>query len=271
MPTDTPRMKHSRHARPSVLALATSVMATTLLLAACGGGGGDEGQTDSGLVPTPPALGATLYTDATAVRPLVPGATWQYRGTAPGNLAYVSTVTHASATPGVLESATNTFNQGAAGVHVAVVNGNVVQPDAEDIDGDGVNDIANAIELRSPIRVGDQIVFFDKRLPGAVQDVDLDGRPETLDFAVYSQVIGAEDVTLTGLPTQHAVRVDHVITFRFVLSKDNSTTPTYKTTQSIWYAPSLGVVRRRLDTPAANLVDRDISDERLTDWSGLPG
>lgn len=260
------------HRRTPPWRRAALTVAAGLALAACGGGGNEDGGQDgSGLVPTPPTLGATLYADATAVRPLVAGATWQYRGTTPGNAAYVSTVTHTSATPGVLESATNTFNQGASSVHIAVVNGNIVQPDAEDIDGDGVNDISNAIELRSPVRVGDQIVFFDKRLPGAVQDIDLDGRAETLDLAVYSQVIGAEDVTLTGLPTQHAVRVDHVIAFRFVLSKDNSATPTYKTTQSIWYAPSLGVVRRRLDTPNANLVDRDISDERLTGWAGLPG
>lgn len=271
MPIGARPMDHACVSRPSRCRRATAAGMTLLLLAACGGGGGDDAQRESGLVPTPAALGATLYADATAVRPLVAGASWQYAGTAPGNLPYVSTVTHASATPGVLESATNTFDQGAGSVHVAVVNGNVVQPDAVDVDGDGANDLSNAVELRSPLRVNDQIVYFDRRIPGAVQDIDLDGRTETLDFALYSTVVGAEDVALAGLPTQHAVRVDHVSLFRFVLSKDNTTTPTYRITQSVWYAPSLGVVRRRLDAPAANLIDRDISDERLTGWSGLPG
>ncbi|HEV8689497.1 MAG TPA: hypothetical protein VGQ91_04305, partial [Ideonella sp.] len=54
------------------------------LLAGCGGGGGggDE-RTTSGLVPAAPTPGATLFADATVLRPLVPGASWSYSGTDP--------------------------------------------------------------------------------------------------------------------------------------------------------------------------------------------
>lgn len=265
-------MRVNRLARPRA-GLRTMLAAALLagLLAGCGGGGGgDDGPDTSGLVPTAPALGATLYADATVLRPLVPGASWQYAGTAPGNVAYTSSVTHAAASPGVLETATNTFNGGAGSVHVAIVNGDVVQPDPEDLDGDGVADISNAIELRSPVRVNDQVVVFDRRLPGALDDVDGDGRAETFDLAAYSRVIGTEDVALDGLPTQHAVRVDHVVAGRVILSKDGQATPVISATQSVWYAEGLGIVRRRLDAPALDGVNRDITDERLTGWDGLP-
>lgn len=258
--------------QPSARAGARHLLAVALLaglLAGCGGGG-DDGPDKTGLVPTAPAPGATLYADATVLRPLVPGASWQYAGTAPGSVAYTSTVTQASAGVGVIESASNTFNGGAASMHVAVVNGNVVQPDPEDLDGDGVADISNTIELRSPVRVNDQLVVFDRRMPGALEDIDGDGRAETFDLAAYSRVIGAEDVALDGLPTQHAVRVDHVVAGRVILSAGGQATPAVTATQSIWYAEGLGIVRRRLDAPALDGVSREITDERLTGWDGLP-
>ena len=242
-------------------------------LTACGGGGGgsDGGDEGTGLVPMPPALGATLAADATTLRPLVPGAVWQYAGTTASGAGYDNTVSHAAAATGVTETGTNTYASGEASVHVVALNGSILQPDPEDVDGDGVADVSNFVELRSPVRVNDQIVAFDERVPGLVPDVDGDGRAEYLDLAVYSRVIGAEDVALDGLPTQHAVRVDHVVIGRVVLSKDGTKLPSVSSTQSIWYAASLGIVRRRLDAPSEDGLSREITDERLTGWSGLPG
>ena len=242
-------------------------------LTACGGGGdsGDDGGDDgTGLVPDAPALGATLAADATTLRPLVPGAVWQYAGTAPSGGTYDNTITHTAASPGVTESGTNTFDSGEGSVHVVALNGQILQPDPQDADGDGVADISNFVELRSPVRVNDQIVAFDERIPGLVPDVDGDGQAEHFDLAIYSRVIGAEDVALEGLPTQHAVRVDHIVIGRVVLSKDGTRLPSLSSTQSVWYAPSLGIVRRRLDAPSDDGLSRDVTDERLTGWSGLP-
>ena len=243
-------------------------------LTACGGGGDDDGDGNeggTGLVPTPPALGATLAADATTLRPLVPGAVWQYAGTNASGEAYDNTISHTAASPGVVETGTNTFDSGAGSVHVAAINGQIIEPDPQDADGDGVADFSNLVELRSPVRVNDQIVAFDERIPNLVPDVDGDGLSEFFDLAIYSRVIGAEDVALDGLPTQHAVRVDHVAIGRVVLSKDGSKLPSVSSTQSIWYAPGLGIVRRRLDAPSDDGLSRDVTDERLTGWSGLPG
>ncbi len=265
------------HPRPSmgqrqrVLARTTLVMAlTTLALAGCGGSDTGDESGPTGLVPTAPALGATLFNDATVLRPLVAGASWQYAGIAPDGDSYANVITQASASPGVTESGTNTFDGGASSVHVTAVNGNIIQPDPIDANGDGINDFANLIELRSPVRVNDQIVAIDQRLSNMVPDVDGDGHAEALDLATYSRVIGTEEVDLNGPPTQQAVRIDRVTAARVVLSKDGQKLPTVSSTQTVWYAPSLGVVRRRLDQPSESGIGRDVTDERLTAWAGLP-
>jgi hypothetical protein len=251
--------------------MAAALMAAALTACGGGGGGDDSGDEGTGLVPDAPALGATLAADAITLRPLVPGAVWQYAGTTPSGGAYGNTVTHTAASSGVTETGSNTFDSGEDSVHVVALNGQILQPDPQDADGDGVVDISNFVELRSPVRVNDQIVALDERIPGLVPDADGDGKAEFFDLAIYSRVIGAEDVALDGLPTQHAVRVDHIVIGRVVLSKDGTKLPSLSSTQSVWYAPSLGIVRRRLDAPSDDGLGRDVTDERLTGWSGLPG
>jgi hypothetical protein len=258
--------------RQRALARTALAMAlTTLALAGCGGGGDtDDDSGPTGLVPTAPALGATLFNDATVLRPLVAGASWQYAGIAPDGDSYTNVITQTSASPGVTESGTNTFDSGPSHVHVTAVNSNIIQPDPIDANGDGINDFANLIELRSPVRVNDQIVAIDQRLSNMVPDIDGDGHAEALDLATYSRVIGTEDVDLNGPPTQQAVRIDRITAARVVLSKDGQKLPTVTSTQTVWYAPSLGVVRRRLDQPSESGIGRDVTDERLTAWDGLP-
>ncbi|MEK8032413.1 hypothetical protein AACH06_16425 [Ideonella sp. DXS29W] len=243
----------------------------SLMLAGCGGGGDDEGGDDTtGLVPTAPTLGATLYNDATVLRPLVDGASWSYAGVNADGVAYTNVVTHEGVSSGVEETASDTFDAGEGSVHVIASNGSIIQPDPIDVNEDGIPDIASAVELRSPVRVNDQFVALDKRLSNMVPDIDGDGRGEALDLATYARVIGNEDVVLSGLPTMTAVRIDRITAARVVLSKDGSKLPTVTSTISTWYAPSIGIIRRRLDAPAESGVGRDVTDERITGWSGLP-
>lgn len=265
----TTRRPIARPLRPAPRALALAAL-TTLALAGCGGGQSDDEDDTTGLVPTAPTPGATLFSNATVLRPMVAGARWEYAGIAPDGDSYANVVTHASATPGVTESGTNILDSGASSTHLVVVNGNIVQPDPADANGDGVPDFADAIELRSPVRVNDQIVIVDKRQPDAIPDIDGDGRREYFDVAMYSRVIGTEDVALNGLPTLQAVRVDRTQKARVVLSKDGQALPTYTTLYSVWYAPSVGIVRRRFEKPTDDGLDKDVTDERVTGWSGLP-
>jgi len=245
------------------------VAALVTTVSACGGGGGDdEGASGTGLVPAAPPLGATLYADAAVLRPMVPGATWDYAGTDSSWVSYTNTVSQAAHAVGVTESSSNTFNFGPGSVHMALVNGEVVQLDATDKDGAYV-ELDDVVELRSPVVVNDQYVLFDERSEGTFDDADGDGVSEAAEMALYVRVIGLEDVQLAGLPTQQAVRVDQVLVARAVMSKTGLAQYLFTDTFSTWYAPSLGVVRRR-QAFAGFSGGVVTSDERLTGWAGLP-
>src|ERR1700710_1594578 len=106
------------------LAFTGLALATAVGLSAFGGGGGgddvdpDGGTTTSHLIPTPLPLGVTLYGDASDMRPIKDGATWNYTGTTTAYtgatpVSYVTSTTQsASNDTAAVESTTNTGNAG---------------------------------------------------------------------------------------------------------------------------------------------------------------
>ncbi|MFZ5548873.1 MAG: dockerin type I domain-containing protein [Pseudomonadota bacterium] len=250
-------------------------LSAVMVLSACGGGGG-EGEENppqtTGLVPEAPPLGATLAPQAASLQPLAPGATWTYTGAyfgTPGfSMEYSNVVSHTAAPRGVIEAATDAFALGPTEIALGIVGGNVVQTSQVDFDGDGKVDAIDPIVLRSPVRQNDQIVHTDSRML-TNSDSDGDGLKDSLDFAIYSRVIGTETVELGGsLGNVSAVRVDLVTVGRMVLTA-GAIWPTYTTTLSTWYAPSLGAVRRRLDQGAPPNQFAPYSDELLDSVTGL--
>jgi hypothetical protein len=213
-----------------------------------------------------------LATQAAALRPLVPGATWVYQGVYYGapdlGTEYTNVITHAAAPRGVIETADNDFLfQQQSETALAIDKENVVLAGPVDFDEDGAVDAIDPIVLRSPVREGDQIVYFDKRTLTS-SDPDGDGQKDSIDLAIYSQVVGSEPATLGGgLGDVTAVRVDTVTKVRMVLTS-GAVWPTSTTKRSYWYAAGLGVVQRRLEpsSPAEFLIH---ADEVLTAVSGL--
>jgi hypothetical protein len=230
--------------------------------------GGDDKNEGAGLVPAAPPIGVTLYSDATVLRPMVPGAIWQYEGVDSDGTGYSSTVSQAAQSVGVMESSSNAFNGGARGLHLAAVDGNVVQLDGLDASG-GFVDYDDPVELRSPVRVNDQFVIFELHDEASLSDSDGDGVGESFDMAMYRRVIGLETVRLAGLADQQAVRVDTVLAARAVLSRTALVQPVFTETTSTWYAPSRGIVRqtRTFVGPTGGSL---VTSENLTGWSGLP-
>jgi len=256
-------------------------LVTVLSLAACGGGGGggdsggsDGGQALSGLMPAAPAIGASLFQDASVLRPVSDGARYDYRGqftSASGATptVYLNTVRQTASGANFNEIASNALNQGDDVSVVSVAGGTVSMVGSLDLTGTGAAVIQNPAELQSPVRQGDRYTLIDQHLDAVVDDLDGDGKKEALDIAVYRQIGGMEDVALENIGTVSALRADLVLISRVRASASGSYLPMVTATQSTWYREGVGVVRMRLDSPNDAGTDRQITDERLVRWDGL--
>lgn len=243
----------------------------TAVLAACGGGGGGGsgggggGNTLSGLIPASGPLGATLLADATRLRVLRPGATWRYAGRSIAG-EHVNVVTQSSAASGVDEHASNGLGDGPDTYGVRFVGGEVRQRTS--LPAFGLPEEVDFVELRSPVRVNDQITQFDRRLANAIDDLDGDGRAEALDIAVWTVVVGEETLDLAQRRGVRSVRVDTFIAARV----RGSTGPVGEVVtgdQSVWYAEGIGIVRMRTRVPGNTPGIPDETTEELDAWDGL--
>jgi hypothetical protein len=250
----------------------------TLALWACGGGGGgDSGggpasppvSGGSGLIPTAPALGATLANDATTLRPLVTNAVWTYRGVESDSgtsTVYTNTVSHQASGAGeVSESGTNQANLGAYQQNVSHRSGEVHVSSTVDL-GNGQSQTVDQLELRSPVRVNDQVTHLDVAGADLGTDLDGDGRNETLDVASYSRVIGEETLDLVSFPGVSAVRVSTFVVARVRGTRGQTATDT--STLDTWYAPGIGIVRIGTDLPNS-IGGRTVTNETLVNYDGV--
>jgi hypothetical protein len=229
------------------------------------------------MIPAAPALGAVLWSDATAYRPLGDGYTWSYRGrdASPGPSApalYASSVSHKSGSNGTItETSTNVLAPGSGtdDVTVAVSGGTILVTETLDPFGPASAVSVTAPELRSPVRQGDQYTAFERTFTNTGVDVDRDGKQDDADLAAYSRVIGEEDAPLANGSSVRALRVDLVLLTRFKRSSDSQYTPVSQAVQSTWYVRGIGPVRRTLKTPGVTGPDGLDVDERLATFDGI--
>tara|TARA_B100001105_G_scaffold99628_1_gene79678 strand:+ start:463 stop:2412 length:1950 start_codon:yes stop_codon:yes gene_type:complete len=257
------------------------LLAACLALSACGGGGGGStggggtspGPATSGLLPAAPALGTTLETDVGRLRVLRAGSTWRYTGVVrvAGALptAYTNVVTHVAAGTGVTESATNALDSGMDSRPVRIEAGAVKL--TLPLNDFGVARSIDFVELRAPVRVGDQVTQIDERVAEAIEDLDGDGKREGLDIAIWTRVIGEESIDLLHRPGLRAIRLDTSIAVRLRPTAVGSPAqPTVVSVQRNWYAAGVGLVRTESETPSAAAPgSADTIVEELESWDGL--
>ena len=263
--------------------LASCAMAVAL--AACGGGGGGGGgggdsagitpPTIIGLVPLAPALGATITADAAVFRPLRDSAVWKYQGLAKASAAatavsYVTSTTHVSVTgTSATENFSNGGNTGADTQPISISGGTVGWQQSIDFAGKGVPENLQFVELRSPVRQGDQYTILDKRYTDTNIDADGDRKPDALDVALYARVIGTETLALPNLPALTTVRVDTTLRTRVIYSSDGKASPVTEVLVQTWYARGIGIVRQRTTSPTPSSNDVKTTDEQLVSWDGI--
>lgn len=253
-------------------------------LVACGGGGGGSAGSNpdgggayvsvTGLVPAAPTLGDTLLDDATVLRPLREGASWRYSRTSVDGSGY---------TTGSNSMLVEQFNVSADGATEKVTGGAAVLDDTstvtissgtvksvEQIDfaNTGLTETVTAVQLRSPLRVGDQYVIWDKHYENSGYDADGDGTADSMDVAMYARVIGEDTVVLPNLPTQQAVRVDTSVLVRMKTSRNGQFAPTFRTVAHVWYVKGIGIVRRDVASDIGGLA-AGFSQETLKSWDGV--
>lgn len=219
------------------------------LLVACGGGGG------GGAGPSPEApVGAQPGAD---YFPLAVGDRWYYgEGSAGWSITRVTgTQAVAAGTALVVRTQDNDgvtheyYLRDATGVRLVPGPGS-----------DAVTTALGAIQLlRLPLVAGDRWMLADKTLTD-VEDLDRDGRPDTLTLRMESTVLGFETLTVAGVSVG---RVAHVQTTVVQSARLTSTgqTVTQTITSDDWYAPDLGLVRNRLTG-----VDPTPTDSTLSAW-----
>jgi hypothetical protein len=248
------------------------ISALALLVAGCGGGGGGGGGGGSvsgptGFVPAAPTLGAVLYDQAAALRPLRAGARWSYRVADYTNGGRgIATVTQtAGATAGTFVEADS--STGVNSSTISIDASGHVQMSTQLVLAAGAQPIAiSGAELRTPVRANDQMVLFDQHVANSGIDADGDGRQDALALAIWRVVVGNESVSLPDLAgTMPALRVDTFVTAR--VTPSGGSAPQTATSQvSSWYAPGLGVVRTATAGTAGRPLD---GEELLLGYDGL--
>lgn len=259
------------------------MVAFAVVLSGCGGGGGDGGGADTstptGLVPTAPPPGATLFSDAAVFRPLRDTALWEYEGAQVrvGSeqllKTYTNVVTHALNTDGsVVEAASNPDGTDTpVSQEVSLRSGEVHAKGPTDL-GNGPTAL-DQLELRSPVRANDQYTVIDTRIDLGV-DLDGDGLHEVADLAIYTRVVGAETVDIVNYPQIQTLHVTTTIASRVRASKTGDYGPVASGTIDVWYAAGVGIVKRQLDMPA-NVGGtppgsiRTRTTETLVSWDGV--
>lgn len=254
-------------------------MALACVLSACGGGGGGGGDDEepvqsSGLVPTAPTPGATLYADATVLRPIADGARWTYRGTAEiaaqATTIYENVVSHARASDGTMvESATDIGHTGTGEQAVSAAGGEVATTAGFALADEPATALRH-LELRSPVRVNDQYTTLDLHRQDSGYDLDGDSRNDAIDYAIYTRVIGTETVDLLHAPGLKTVRVRTTQAVRYTLTYSGQQTDVVSATTDLWYAEGVGIVKRVDDYPASVAeTGRDVTTEELVVFDGV--
>ena len=226
-------------------------------------------------MPPAPVVGSVLYADASALRPLRSGLRYVYHGedrpvSMSLPISYSNTVVQSVANGGggVVEDSSNWFKEGVDSTVLTSSNGAVQTRQVVALGAEVPAITLEATELRSPVRASDQYTVLERRIEGALSDIDRDGKPEAVEIAAYRRVIGNERVTLRHGGDYVALRVDFTTLARVQRSGDLSYGPTVEIVLTSWYAPGIGIIKQRYSVPNGGSEQR-VREEQLISWDGL--
>jgi hypothetical protein len=242
-------------------------MLTLLLLSACSSGGGDDA--GSAPPPAPPVSAAPLPPsagpgDVANHFPAAIGDTWVYNDSAvvgPMTSQYASTVKTVSGQRDLNGRVASVFRQTTQGggltpetvdLYYSKTPGGVAYEGGSVVAGSLSGLVGPYAVLAFPVQVGPVASFV---LNGADfgEDLDGDGRQETVDLAHDARIVAIEPMTVSAGTFASAARRDTKITATVQASLGS--TVTLDLSDSTWFAPGAGPVRQvtRLTTVANGL------------------
>jgi len=211
--------------------------AAAIALAACGGGGGGAGGGSSEPAPPPIATAADNYV------PLDSNALWvsTATGSAAPRMARVSGSQQVAGGLGTVITRTDTSDGSvSSSVYVATASG---VREYAGIGADALDRALDGIEiLRFPAYAGDTFVQIEKTALSAGEDLDGDGRTDSINLRSDWTAVARESVTTpagtfaNALHTRQVARVTAIYT-------TGAAPFTVTITQDIWYAPNVGPVK----------------------------
>lgn len=250
------------------------VWAGLLTLCACGGGGATGSEPlrsgPTSLVPAAPALGDVLVDDAARLRPLREGAMWVYQAQPADGLPYSTRVQSTGSGPAFTETTQSAFGETDV-TTVTITNGTITVRERIDLSFTDRPEDISYVQLRSPVRQGDQITMFERQAVQLGIDADGDNIKDSADLAAYSRIIGWEDTTLPPplSRTVRTVRLDVTLALRVTHSRNGEVQPVQAAVQSVWFLPGVGIVRVRATELSASGVGPVDTDEFLSAWDGV--
>lgn len=179
------------------------------------------------------------------------------------------TVHSASSSGGITEATSNVDNDGPDSTVASLINGTVSITEAIDFLDNGKPETIQVIELKSPVRAGEQYTILDRRFTETGIDADGDKKPDPLDVAVYARVIGLETLNLPNLPSMAALRVDTTVLTRMQASGDGKYSPVVSAETRRWYVEGVGLVQQQTRRPTASGIGTHETTEQLISWDGV--
>ena len=108
--------------------------------------------------------------------------------------------------------------------------------------------------LRFPLQPGSTFQSFNKQGLNFGQDLDGDGKNETVAITAQVKVVGFENVTVTAGTFPNTIRVETTFNLVVTLSRDKSAIPATQT-QTTWFASGVGPVKHTGVTQSQGLTD----------------
>jgi len=229
------------------------------ILAACGGGGGgSDAPAGGGATPPTPTVPSVVSTGD--MFPSANDNRWVIRTDYPQASTFLRRVSSATTADGA--ELITISNDGGANPSVTETYRKTADAvwSVNDKSTDALSRAMGTYQmLRQPLKTGETFNSINRSGVASTVDFDLDGKPETID-AKIDVAVEAKETLQTPFGAVEAWRVRTFGTMKFYLSGNGKTLPV-NISMLDWYAPGIGMVKRRSEVTVEGVKPTIFSED----------